>query len=266
VDTILLSKKFEQIGARVQLRPVINNIYRREQPGIDIRADHKGEYFDISLAANDEVDYEVIDVRPDMRHLLLMARRVRGKQKFLCGHDERHWFVCAVPGESVSNVVNAMEALQPRDVKNVVHRRVKRVKDRLRRRNKAFVRQGEWFFVPVESLRVEPRLILRNEPLSRGGGSKSHMCEYLYRSGGEVVWVCRWYPQGLTETGYRAVLRAFSKAKNWGWRQMTREPTVYVRGRVWHPDHKTIVLDDWHRVLINTEREAPGARNVVFLD
>jgi hypothetical protein len=93
VDTILLSKKFEQIGARVQLRPVINNFYRREQAGIDIRADHKGEYFDISLAANDEVDYEVIDVRPDMRHLLLMARRVRGKQKFLCGHDERHWRV-----------------------------------------------------------------------------------------------------------------------------------------------------------------------------
>jgi hypothetical protein len=26
------------------------------------------------------------------------------------------------------------------------------------------------------------------------------------------------------------------------------------------------VLNEWHRVLMNTEREAPGARNVVFLD
>jgi hypothetical protein len=47
---------------------------------------------------------------------------------------------------------------------------------------------------------------------------------------------------------------------------MTREPTVYVRGKVWHPDHRTIVLDDWHRVMMNTEREAPGVRHIVFLD
>jgi hypothetical protein len=266
MDTILLSKKFEQIGARVQLRPVINNIYRREQPGIDIRADHKGEYFDISLAADDEVDYEVIDVRPDMRHLLLMARRAWEKQKFLCGHDERHWFVCAVPGESVSSVVNAMEALQPREVKSVVHRRVKRVKDRLRRRNKAFVRQGEWFFVRAESLTVDPTMVLRNERLSRGAGSKSHMCQYLYRTGGEMVWVSRRYQQGITEKQYRKLLPTLSKAETWGWSQMMREPRVFVRGRVWHPDHKTIVLNEWHRVMMNTEREAPGARNVVFLD
>src|ERR1044072_2078508 len=154
MDTKLLSAKFEQIGARVQLRPVISNAWRRELAGIDIRADHKGEYFDIRLAESDQVDYEVVDVRAHMRLLLLLARRNWEKQKFLCGHDERHWFVCAVPGDSVSNVVNAMEALQPREVKHAVNRRVKRVKDRLRRRNKAVVRQGEWFFVPDESLAV----------------------------------------------------------------------------------------------------------------
>ena len=266
MDTILLSKKFEEIGARVQLRPTINHRFRRELAGIDIRTDNKGEYFDVRLAADDQVDYEVIDVRSDMRHLLLMARRDSGKQKFLCGHDERHWFVCAVPGESVSSVVNAMEALQPRIVRGAVRNRVKRVKDRLRRRNKAFVRQGEWFFVPVESLTVDPRLIIKNERLSRGGGSKSHMCQYLYRTGGRIVWICQRYPQGVTEEAYQGLLKAFSKAKNWGWRQMTRDPEVYVRGRVWHPDHKTVVLNDWHRVVMNTEREAPGATHVVFLD
>ena len=90
MDISLLSKRFAEMGARVQLRPAVNNAWRREFPGIDIRSDGKGEYFDISLAANEQVDYEVIDVRPDMRHLLLMARRADGKQKFLCGHDERH--------------------------------------------------------------------------------------------------------------------------------------------------------------------------------
>lgn len=267
IDTILLSKKFEQIGARVQVTHFkVGRFGGNDHDRIDIKSDGKGEYFDIRIAELDQVDYEVIDVRPDVRHLLLMARREFGKQKFLCGHDERHWFVCAVPGESVSNVVNAMEALQPKEVKRVVNRRVKRVKDRLRRRNKAFVRQGEWFFVPVEALTVNPKLVLRNEALSRGGGSKSHMCQYLYRTGGELVWVSRRYPQGISEARYRALLPTLSKAESWGFKQMMREPMVYVRGRVWHPDHKTIVLNDWHRVLMNTEWEAPGARNVVFLD
>jgi len=55
-------------------------------------------------------------------------------------------------------------------------------------------------------------------------------------------------------------------AKGWDWRQMMRDPTVYVRGRVWHPDHKTVALDGWHRVFMNTEAQAPGAKAVVFLD
>jgi len=29
-------------------------------------------------------------------------------------------------------------------------------------------------------------------------------------------------------------------------------------------DHKTVMLDGWHRVLMNTENQAPGARAVVF--
>jgi len=45
---------------------------------------------------------------------------------------------------------------------------------------------------------------------------------------------------------------------------MQRDAVAHVRGRVWHPDHKTIVLDGWHRVLMNTENLAPGARAVVF--
>jgi hypothetical protein len=28
-----------------------------------------------------------------------------------------------------------------------------------------------------------------------------------------------------------------------------------VRGKVWHPDHRTIYLDGWHKVLRNTESE-----------
>jgi hypothetical protein len=73
-------------------------------------------------------------------------------------------------------------------------------------------------------------------------------------------------PKGVLEHQYRSILLTVRGAKKWDWRQMQREPSVYVRGRVWHPDHKTIVLDGWHRVFMNTEREAPGALSVVFLD
>ena len=257
-----LETMFERMGARVRVHPNINS---RNPAGIDIRTDKFGEYFDIGVDGSDLVEYEVIDIQPEQRHLLLMARRDTGKQKFLCGHDERHWFVCAVPGASVSSVGNAMESLQPVEVTRAVQRRVKRVKNRLRRKNKAFVRQGEWFFVPASGV-VNPKFVLKNEPLSRGFGSKPHMCQFLFRSGGEVVLVCAKCPQGVSESQYRQLLLTDPGAKSWNWTRMMREPTVYVRGRIWHPDHKTVVLMDWHRVLMNTERNAPWARAVAFLD
>src|SRR5262245_33593150 len=108
----LLEKHFAALGARVKITEIaVPN--RRLPAGIDIGEDRKGEFFDIKIAADDDVSYEVIDLRKNMRHLLLLGRREDRKEKFLCGHDERHWFVCAVPGRSVTNVVNAMEALQP---------------------------------------------------------------------------------------------------------------------------------------------------------
>ena len=263
MDVQLLQKSFARMGARVKFRDDDSLL----RGGIDIRTDHEGEYFDIAVEPNDSVEYEVVDVQPKMRHLLLMARRENGKQKFLCGHDERHWFVCAVPRTSVSNVVNAMHALQPVFVKGAVHRRVKRAKDRLRRKNKAFVRQGEWFFVPVQNPIINPKFVLHNERLSRGRG-KPHMCQFLYRTGGEPVWVCHRYPQGVSDEFRTNLFRTDPEAGRWYWRQMMLDPTVFVRGRIWHPDHKTIVLHDWHRVFMNTERFAPAsaAKAVVFLD
>ena len=46
------------------------------------------------------------------------------KQKFLCGHDERHWFVAAVPEDArgVTGVVAAKAALQPALVRTAVGR------------------------------------------------------------------------------------------------------------------------------------------------
>lgn len=265
MDIELLQKRFGAIGARLKVGEALNR-WGRSDAGINIRTDDRGEYFDIRVAAGDAVEYDVVNVSPELRHLLLMTRRESGKEKFLCGHDERHWFVCAVPGQGVADVHAALEALQPREVRQAVARRVKRIKNRLRRHNEAFTRQGEWFFVPASNLKADEKLVQKNEPISRGRGSKPHMCQYLYRAGGEAVMVCRHRPQGVTFDQYRKLLTANPKASKWDWREMRRGAAVYVRGRVWHADHKTVVLNDWHRVLMNTEGSAPGSERVVFLD
>jgi hypothetical protein len=78
--------------------------------------------------------------------------------------------------------------------------------------------------------------------------------------------VCSRHPAGVTIEQHRRLLAANPKAAGWRWMPMMRNAAAYARGRVSHPDHQTIVLEGWHRVLMNTESEAPASRNVVFLD
>jgi hypothetical protein len=98
----------------------------------------------------------------------------------------------------------------------------------------------------------------------RSGGGKPHMCERLFRMGGETVYVTAGFPNGITEEQYVRLEERVRKQSNW--RVMRRNPTVYVRGRIRHPDHKTVELDGWHRVLSNTEDQSYAMRNIVFLD
>ena len=60
-----------------------------------------------------------------------------------CGHDERHWFVAAVPETAaVSTVATAMEALKPVDVRRLQRQVAVKPRKLNRRRNEVFVRQG----------------------------------------------------------------------------------------------------------------------------
>jgi hypothetical protein len=256
----VLERRFAAIGARVK----VEDGPWRGTPLIDVRSDRRGEYFDLSFEEGDrEVELDVVDVLRRDRHLLLLVRNGDAKSKFLCGHDERHWFVAAVPDEArgVTGVEAAKVALQPDAVRSRSARL--RRKDRFRRRNDAFVRQGEWFFVPEPGVRVEPTQVLRNEPISRGLGSP-HVVELVYRRGGEVVHVNGRHPTGLSEARFRRISE--QQRRTGGWVRMVRDPEVFARGAVRHPDHATIVLGGWHRVLMNTEDRAVAMRHVVFLD
>lgn len=248
----LVAEKFDRIGA-----PLVEvGDARVESPRIDVRRDRRGrEVF--ALARPRGCAVEVLDLRPEDRHLLLLTRQGGEKARFLCGHDERHYFVAAVP-EAVSTVERAKEALQPPEARAPLPR-----KERNRRRTSAYARQGEWFFVPDPSFEPLGIPIHRREPIRRGNGSP-HVCEELCRTGGETVYRHFVYaPDGLTEPEYR---RVSARTGHRGWTPMRRNATVHVRGTVSHPDHATVRLRGWHRVLPNTESRAPGRRFVAFLD
>jgi len=269
-----LQKMFERMGARVRVHDPDLRVWRRwggsapPAPSlqIDVRTDRRGEYFDIAVHAR-AADLSVLDVRPRERHLLLLSRQVTDgtKEKFLCGHDERHWFVAAVPGTSAVSVATAMEALKPAVVREAQDRLAVRARHRNRRHNPAFVRQGEWFFVPTSEVPGERDVVLSREPLQRGAGTP-HMVESLFRTGGVTVYVSHLAPNGLTEPEYRALLRRRPTAVHARWEVMRRDAGVFAKGRVWHPDHRTIVLPGWHRVLPNTESSAAAMRHLAFLD
>jgi hypothetical protein len=258
MSTEMLERRFARIGARVK---VFGD--RRGEARIDVRSDRRGEFFEVRFAGRgNAVDLEVIDVARAERHLLLLTREGEEKSKFLCGHDERHWFVAAVPesARAVTGVRAAKAALQPALVREAIER--VRPKDAFRRRSPAYVRQGESFFVAAPDVEPPVTLVLFDEPLSRGRG-KAHVMQFAHRRGGQVVWVSRQYPRGITDAQYRELTDGERRGS---WSQMVRDSEVFAKGAIRHPDHATVVLRGWHRVAMNTEQAARAMRHVAFLD
>ena len=291
MNTEHIQNKFDRLGARVRFRSLEATRNRSAMPGwlrnagssqnnavplppnvrIDIATDRRGEYFDIAIG--EDADLLVLDTQPRDRHLLLLNRQVSNqprqpeiKHKFLCGHDERHWFVAGIPENTpVSSVVTAKESLKPGVVRNLEGGLRGKQADRHRRKTEIFVRQGEWFFVPAPYVVADPKTVQYDEPLRRGRG-KPHHCEFLFRTGGETVYVCGQYPNGLTEKQRSGLIARNPSAASFNWRVMQRNPTVFVRGRVSHADHATIRLDGWHQVWMNTEAQSSAMASVAFLD
>ena len=270
MDTYSLEAKFEAMGARLRVG-VIDDWRVTDGVRIDVKRDRKGEYFDLAFRPGVPPRTNVLDMQRRERHLLLMVTSAQSpqmpeqrKQKFLCGHDERAWFVAAVPESAgASNVRTAMEALKPWAVRHSQDDNRVRFSDRNRRKNAGFVRQGEWYFVPEPHLVVPTSLIVRNEPIQRTGG-KPHVAEFASRFGGEVVYADAG-GHVLSAAQYRNLTaRNANAARKFALRR--RNARMVVRGRISHPDHATIVLRCWHWVWMNTEHESHAMRSVAFID
>ena len=170
--------------------------------------------------------------------------------KMLLGHDERQLFIAAVPSNT-RGVLDAKDKLKPAAVRQAEQRKgVKRSKKN-KHRNEARLRQGDWFFVPVpDPSFIDEKMARKNQPLRRGGRGNAHMLEEVVEVGGQAG-----YERGghfITEQQYFRM----DDEKKIGYRQTTRNATIYVRGKVRHPEHKTIKLNGWHQVIPNTETTA----------
>jgi hypothetical protein len=274
-----LEKFFFRMGARVKVAEfaIARSGWRRvNSRGEDLRMvlsiskDKLGDFFEIRTLAGTSHELLVLNADPMKKHLLLLSRqfdeqgKLHAKQKFLCGQDEGRWFVAAIPeDEPVSTVAGAQIALKPGEVRMREEAMGVTRKEGFRRRNAAFIRQGEWFFLPAGEIQTDPLRLLRNEPISRGNGGSPHWAELCYRMGGETVYVSGKYPAGLTAREY---FRLSEKERSRGFRMMKRDATVYVRGEITHRDHKTVYLNGWHRVLMNTESRSKAMRFLAFLD
>src|SRR5688500_8524263 len=124
--TVEIQEAFEAIGADVFVETVGNAF------AIDVRQRQEREAYWLKYPVADAVLTEALDVRPSLRHLVLDVSgwRLPISGRFLCGHDEQHWFVAALPfNRQTATVRGAMEALKPHIVrleqkrKGVKHRR-----------------------------------------------------------------------------------------------------------------------------------------------
>jgi hypothetical protein len=243
--TEYLCRHFSRMGARLKVQAP--GARQGEKVRIDVGLDRDGEFFDVRC--HEGFVPEILDVQRASRHLVLMVRDGHDKNKFLLGRDERHWFAAAVPGDGVHDVRTAIASLRPDEAEG-----------------RKAIRQGEWFFVPAPEVRADARVTFRKEPLSRGGGSKPHVCEEIMRQSGVTVMVSSTHPTGITEPEYQRLIATDPAARRMSWRRMVRDAQVYARGDVRHRDHKTIHLDGWHRVYMNRERFAKHAKQIAFLD
>src|SRR6266576_5329978 len=98
--------------------------------------------------------------------------------------------------------------------------------------------------------------LLRRSPVTRGMDGEAR--------GGQLVWVNRRHPSGISDAGYRRLTE--KERRSGGWTRFVRDPELFAKGAIRHPDHATVVLNGWHRVVMNTEQGARAMRHVAFLD
>ena len=233
------------LNERSEARNAVNRTIRGNTDFmIDVGRTKKGEKFVIFVDDHDRL--KILSTRPETRHLVLGYKNNEGFiDRLLCGHDERQFFVASLPSAAnVTTVEQAIDSLKSQPVE-VAQKKGEKVR-----------RQGEWYFVPDETFSPDEKLIRKDEPLVRRVhgrvAGKPHMAQFAVRHGVREVNV---------KTQHQIGKRLFTNK-----RRFSEVTSLYVKGRITHPDHKTLVLKTWHRVYMNREFEGSWNAGVAFLD
>lgn len=148
---------------------------------------------------------------------------------YLCGVDERQLFIAQLP-RHITTVAQAHQELKGGNVTTAEGKAGGRT-----------LRQGEFFLLNLTNeedndlrlaLKKKQLLIEKNVNIGTATGT---------RTGGK--------PHIAEEAVKIPIRHAVNRVNN-----------VYVRGRISHPDHKTIKLGAWRKVLKNNEAEMEGAQ------
>ncbi len=131
------------------------------------------------------------------------------------------------------DVQTAKDALKPAEVWESIRQHKLPAHKRDLRHNAAFVRQGEWFFIPRPALKVNEKLTHKNEPIRRGAG-KPHVCQFLHREGGEQVYATAAYPKGLTLRQFYRGVTSDRQRREHTWRPMVRCTGVWLKSTIRH--------------------------------
>jgi hypothetical protein len=277
-----VERYFERIGARVTIRKGTGRRLIRREPisalTINVTKDSKGEHFTMTvnpdvLDEERDIEIQLLDYDKNLRQMLLLITTPQDfdyplnkaihknnsrTERLLVGHDEMHWFVAGV--SEAKTIKEAFERLRPKAVTLAFEKSGDRNKNRMRRRTKGFIRQGEWFFVPVHFIEDKMTIIHKNEPISRTGGTP-HIVEELVRTGGKPVYVHKQTNNVILDSEYNKLPKLYRDL----YEQRRENAKVLARGKIKHRDHHTVLLKGWHEVFLSTERTMSGGTNA-FID
>jgi hypothetical protein len=219
----------ERRFAAIGARVKVTRAPRERFPRIDVGLDRRGEFFELSSPGSHRVSFEIIEADRDDRCLLLLVRdgvETRSSQRRFAKQSRG-------PGRATGSSAGT----SPTSV----------------RASGSFCPVGRW-------------------PSTSGTCSAtSRSCAGAARTTSSSLRSARVARRSSSTRCIRAGsawpsssgCRPRSSGK---WREMVRDPELYAKGSVLHPDHNTIVLPDWHQVLMNTEQRARAMRHVAFLD
>jgi hypothetical protein len=224
------------VPLRLEAKPFVSRVRTRSIVQLDVDRSRGGEA--IRLFPGKGAELSVPGVDEDLRQLILRVQEPARafKQREWDAKKREHVWVERwtsdvvrrfLVGEDESHLFVAQLTL-PADSVAEAHRTL-RPRELGGRKN--VVRQGEWFFVPLT--RDERGLLAK---ALRAGAAKQ-----------------RGLGAHLAMRGRRHVVDELVQL-----RQGARIIEL-VRGRVRHPDHEVLRLEDWHRVVMNTEDRSVGA-------